>query len=195
MLESDPVARTPIKGSGWPNALASLWGFAEATLFFVVPDVYLSWLALRSTKSGLIACLFALMGALIGGTAMWMWGQFNPDAARATFELLPAINETMIMNVRQQLTDSGIATLFLGPLGGIPYKVYAVEAADLGYGLALILAVSLPARLTRFVLVTMVAGVISWKLRQRLSMRAVKSIHVVFWVLFYAWFFTVMADS
>ena len=54
---------------GRANAIASLWGFAEATVFFIVPDVLLSWLALRSPKSGLIACLFALLGALIGGSA------------------------------------------------------------------------------------------------------------------------------
>ena len=179
---------------GRANALASLWGFAEATLFFIVPDVYLSWLALRSPKSGLIACLFALLGALIGGAAMWMWGHFDPDAARAIFESLPAISGATIASVRQQLADSGIAALFLGPLGGIPYKIYAVEAAALGYGLVIFLAVSLPARLARFALVTIVAGSVSRTLRRRVSLRTVQSIHVAFWAVFYVWFFTVMAD-
>jgi hypothetical protein len=34
-----------------PKALAVLWGFAEATVFFIVPDVQLSWLALRSRRT------------------------------------------------------------------------------------------------------------------------------------------------
>jgi hypothetical protein len=71
----------------------------------------------------------------------------------------------------------------------------AVEAAHLGYGLAIFLLVSLPARLIRFVLVTSIAGAVSWTLRRRVSLRAVRSIHVAFWIVFYAWFFTVMADS
>ena len=180
---------------GRANVIASLWGFAEATLFFIVPDVLLSWLALRSTKSGLIACLFALLGALVGGSAMWLWGRIDPDSARAIFELLPAMGGDSIVSVQKQLADSGITALFLGPLGGTPYKIYAVEAANLGYGLVIFLAVSIPARLTRFLLVTIVSGVASRVLRRRFSLRTVQMIHVGFWAVFYALFFTVMAGS
>ena len=126
---------------GRANAIASLWGFAEATIFFIVPDVLLGWLALRSPKSGLIACLFALLEALIGGSAMWLWGRFDPDSARTIFELLPAIGAASIASVQKQLADSGITALFLGPLAGAPYKIYAVGgrqprlwACDLSHG-------------------------------------------------------------
>jgi len=180
---------------GKANAIASLWGFAEATVFFIVPDVLLGWLALRSPKSAFIACLFALLGALIGGLAMWLWGRFDPDSARAIFELLPGVGEDSIANVQMQLADSGMTALFLGPLGGTPYKIYAVEAANLGFGFAVFIAVSIPARLTRFVLVTIVSGVASRVLRRRFSLRTVQMIYVGYWVVFYAWFFTVMADS
>ena len=54
--------------SGVANALAAIWGAAEATLFFIVPDVFLSWLALSDRRQALIACLYALLGALVGGT-------------------------------------------------------------------------------------------------------------------------------
>jgi hypothetical protein len=43
------------------NAVAFLWGIAEATFFFIVPDVLLSWLALSSHRRGLIACVFAVV--------------------------------------------------------------------------------------------------------------------------------------
>ena len=180
---------------GRVNAVATLWGFAEATVFFIVPDVLLSWLALRSPKSGYTACLFALFGALIGGSVMWAWGRIDADSARAMFEFLPAIGEASIPGVQQQLADSGITALFLGPLGGTPYKIYSVEAANLGYGLAIFLVVSIPARLTRFVVVTFVSGVASRLLRRRFSLRTVQMIHVACWLVFYAWFFTIMADS
>jgi hypothetical protein len=176
------------------NAFAALWGVAEATLFFIVPDVLLGWLALRSPKKGLIACVYALIGALAGGAIMWVWGRSNPDAARAIFESLPAIGNTTISNVQTQIANSGIAALFLGPIGGTPYKIYAVEAANLGYGLVPFLAVSIPSRLARFVIVTAVSGGISQLLLKRLSMRTVRIIYVSCWLLFYAWFFTVMAD-
>ena len=46
------------------KALAALWGFAEATVFFIVPDVHLSWLALRSRprEEGLLDLAEIMLG-------------------------------------------------------------------------------------------------------------------------------------
>ena len=96
------------------NAIASLWAFAEATVFIIVPDVLLSWLALRSFKRGLIACLFALLVSLIGGATMWLWAKNNPDSARAIVESLPAISRAMIS--KRSTADCGVRTY--SPLPG-----------------------------------------------------------------------------
>jgi len=93
---------------GRANVIASLWGFAEATLFFIVPDVLLSWLALRSRRTAFLACLYALAGALVGGTAMWVWGRFDPQTARQLIASLPAIDTAIIASAHQQLADHGI---------------------------------------------------------------------------------------
>ena len=42
--------------------VATLWGFAEATLFFVIPDVLLSYVALSRLRPALKACGFATLG-------------------------------------------------------------------------------------------------------------------------------------
>jgi hypothetical protein len=52
------------------NGIAALWGLAEATLFFIVPDVWLTLITVWSPRKALIACLFALLGALAGGALM-----------------------------------------------------------------------------------------------------------------------------
>jgi hypothetical protein len=179
---------------GRASVLASLWGFAEATVFFIVPDVLLSWLALRSYKRAFVACLSALLGAVLGGAAIWLWAQNHADAARALFEFLPAISGATIESVQKQLTDTGLVALFLGPLTGTPYKIYAAEAADLGFGLAIFLAVSIPARLIRFVLVTILAGAASRLLQRRYSLHTVQFVHVGCWIVFYICFFWVMSD-
>jgi len=49
------------------HAVAGLWGFAEATAFFVVPDVWLSAVALRNLPRGLTGAASATAGALVGG--------------------------------------------------------------------------------------------------------------------------------
>ena len=48
------------------NLGAAVWGFAEATLFFIVPDVLLSWIALHAPRKALVACLWAVVGAPSG---------------------------------------------------------------------------------------------------------------------------------
>ena len=116
------------------NALAALWGVAEATVFFIVPDVLLSWLALQSYKPAFIACLWALAGALVGGGIIWFVGLSNPDMVRTMLVSLPAISDEMITNVAQQLDESGLVALFVGPMIGTPYKIYALEAATSGFG-------------------------------------------------------------
>jgi len=46
---------------------AFLWGLAEATCFFIVPDVLLSFIALRRLRTALLCCGLALAGALLAG--------------------------------------------------------------------------------------------------------------------------------
>ena len=174
------------------NALASFWGIAEATFFFIVPDVLLSWIALRSYKRALLACCWTTGGALLGGSILWYIGQSDPATSRAFFAALPAIDDSMIANVQSQLSNTGLRALFVGPLIGTPYKIYAIEAAHLGYGLGIFLLISLPARLIRFLLVSIVAGGLSTLLSRRLSLRHLQGLHILFWIVLYAWYFSVM---
>ena len=71
-----------------PFAAAFAWGFAEATLFFVVPDVWLTLIAVRrGLRPALVACGWALAGALAGGLAMYAWGAFDTATAREALEI------------------------------------------------------------------------------------------------------------
>lgn len=174
---------------------ALAWGFAEATLFFIVPDVLLSWFALRSRKFALLACLWAAAGALLGGTVLWFMGNENPQPIREVFNYLPAITANMISDVRAQIEEIGLVALFVGPLVGTPYKIYALETASLGYGLGIFLLISLPARLLRFAVVSFAAGTIAKALQPKLSQRHLRTIHLVFWLLLYGFYFSLMPSK
>jgi membrane protein YqaA with SNARE-associated domain len=175
------------------SALATLWGFAEATVFFIVPDVLLTWIALQDYKRALIACVWALAGALLGGSILWFIGSHDPDPTRALFSSLPAIDNNMIANVRWQIDNNGPLALFVGPFIGTPYKIYAVEAGGLGIGLGLFLLISIPARMMRFAFAVVLAGAISHLLRKRFKMSVIRGAHVVAWVVFYSWYFHAMS--
>jgi membrane protein YqaA with SNARE-associated domain len=175
------------------NWLAVLWGFAEATVFFIVPDVLLSWFALENLRRALTACLFATCGALLGGSIVWLAGHQDPAPLRAVYAALPAIDAGMIDTVRQQLQSEGLTALFLGPLKGTPYKLYALEGGNLRLSFLAFLLISVPARLVRFVLVALVTAGISRLLSSRLKPAGRRSALIAAWVVFYGWYFHVMS--
>jgi hypothetical protein len=93
------------------------------------------------------------------------------------------------------LQNSGLVALFIGPLVGTPYKLYALEAAQLGYGLFVFLLVSIPARLMRFIIVTMVSAAASRALGRYVGVRTLQVLHIGVWVAFYSWYFYVMSSG
>jgi membrane protein YqaA with SNARE-associated domain len=171
---------------------AGLWGFAEATLFFLVPDVLLSAIALRRPRLAWIACLVAVAGALPGGALMDRWGERDAPAARRALDRLPAISTAMIERVGRELEVSGAAALFVGPTRGTPYKIYAVESGARAMPLGRFLAVSVPARLLRFALVTALAAFCARRLFPRASPARLYAICLVAWTGFYSLYFALM---
>ena len=173
--------------------IAFLWGFAEATLFFFVPDVWLTYVAIRrGLKPALLASLAAMAGALVGGTAMYLWSTFDNQTAREILAWVPAISPEMIDHVASMLRERGVTAIFLGPLGGIPYKIYAVEAAAAGISISTFLAISGPARIIRFLFATIIAWAVSVPLSRRIDQRVRILILIAFWTISYIVYFIVL---
>jgi membrane protein YqaA with SNARE-associated domain len=71
-------------------ALLFAWGFAEATVFFVVCDVAVSWIAVRrGLRSGVVAALVAAAGAVLGIVLLHGWALRDPAAALALVDGCP----------------------------------------------------------------------------------------------------------
>jgi len=174
------------------NALAFAWGFAEATLFFIVPDVLLSLIALRSRCRAWIAGGFAVAGALLGGALMHGWAAVDAEQARAVLVAIPAISSQLVEQVRLQLDSLGFLGLFVGSVTGVPYKIYAVETGAAALPLVAFLLVSVPARALRFMLVAALADWVARHRMQRMSPTRRVGIVLGCWLLFYAWYFGVM---
>ena len=180
--------------SRWLRAVALSWGFAEATLFFVVPDVWISHAAVRSLRQGLWASVFALAGALAGGVVVYLLGLRHQTALLALYDHLPAISRDLIVRVSDQLQSLGGLGMVLGGFTGTPYKLYAAQAASAGMDLAPFLAASVLARGLRFVLVALAVSLIARVLQARLGTRATQRILVVFWIVFYGWYWSRMPN-
>ncbi len=171
------------------NLTAILWGFAEGTLFFFVPDVFLSAAGLVDTRRAIVACFYALAGSLLGGVVMYYWGTQDAAGALRVLDAIPGISPPMIETVQSDLTRFGAWGVFKGPMGGVPYKIYAVQAGAAGVDLVPFLLASLPARLGRFVAVTIIAPWVVKRLGRRPSLRENLTILLVAWAVFYVFYF------
>jgi len=177
------------------KAAALLWGLAEATLFFIVPDVLLSAVALRDRARALRLCLWTLGGALAGGLVMYLWGRSDVEQAGEVLAGVPAISHAMLAGVAEDLERAGALAMFLGPLTGTPYKVYAALAEPAGISLVVFGLVSIPARLIRFVLVAWITARIAGMLPRSWSHRTRLGMLMACWALFYTGYFLAMSGS
>ena len=173
------------------KAGAFLWGLAEATLFFIVPDVLLSALALRDRTLALRLCLWSLGGALTGGLVMYLWGRHDAEQASDVLGKVPAISEAMLARVSADLEQLGSLATFLGPLTGTPYKIYAALSHQADVSLAAFLLISVPARLIRFALVAAITSWIAGTLLRGWSHRARLCLLLALWTAFYVAYFLV----
>jgi membrane protein YqaA with SNARE-associated domain len=170
--------------------VAILWGFAEATLFFIVPDVLMSAIALKDLRRALVSCAWALLGALSGGLLMYLWSAADHEAASAVVGRVPAISSELLDEVRQSLSEHGLISVLLGPLFGVPYKTFAINASAAGIPLVAFMLISIPARLIRFVLVTTMVHLIARFLSRYWPAARISVVFGIAWVVFYAAYFT-----
>lgn len=181
------------------------WGFAEATVLFIVPDAWTSAVGLRSPRRAQALTLSAAAGALLGGALVHRWAARTDPARSARIAArIPAISPAMTARVDAQLRAHGFPALMIGPLTGTPYKLYARSAGVQGLPLGRLLLWTVPARLARFMPVTAaVSGLAALARRSGLSEegaglprlpglspRAVElTIFLAGWTAFYTWFF------
>ncbi|HEX6143997.1 MAG TPA: hypothetical protein VFZ01_14860 [Geminicoccaceae bacterium] len=176
------------------SLIAGLWGFAEATLFFIVPDVWLSVVAvMRGAREALVAALWAVAGATAGGALMYLWGATDPAGAAQVLGALPAIEPAMLARVRSELEAEGVVALFAGAFTGTPYKLYAALAPAAGADPWLLLVLTPPARFGRFALTSLLAAGVSRLLARRLSRGQRLTVLACVWVVFYALYFNAHA--
>jgi membrane protein YqaA with SNARE-associated domain len=171
--------------------LAFTWGFSEATFFFIVPDVLLTLIACRALRPALKATVAALAGALAGGALMYVLGARDPSLARVALDYVPAIGPALITRVTGQIDENGLVAVLLGPMKGIPYKIYAVEWGARGGSFLAFMLISIPARYVRFFLTALIARGIARLIEPLTHHRALIEmiILVVIWITFYSFYF------
>ena len=164
-----------------PAAFA--WGVAEATLFFIVPDVLIGLIALHRLRHGLLSALWSTAGAIVGGSVVFAF----PQAFQSVFPAVPGSDRAMMAEAARRFGADGWWAVIAAPASGIPYKLYAAEFALRGSSLVALVAVTAVARSWRFLGVALVCGAIGWRFGVvRAHPRRWLAAYVAFWIAVYA---------
>jgi len=168
--------------------MALSWGFAEGTLFFVVPDLgFTLTTAFRPTR-GLMQLALAVAGAVLAGSVMYSWAASNAREAKAVVASVPFVGASMVESTNLRLESRGARAVFESPLGGVPYKVYAVLAPQ-RFSHARFLLLSIPARAERMLISWIPVALLARALRrleERRRRRVVVIAYALSWICVYA---------
>jgi hypothetical protein len=174
-------------------ALAFLWGFAEGTLFFILPDVPLSLTAMFRPRRALLHVAAIVAGAVLAGAVMFSWSAKRWSAhgptARQVVAHVPLVTPAMFERAEDDYRQFGIWAASKGPTRGIPYKVYAVEAPEHS-SLWPFLLVTIPARLWRLLVVWLGFAGTGMLLRKLGRASLAPALHALFWIVVYVIYWT-----
>jgi membrane protein YqaA with SNARE-associated domain len=176
-----------------------LWGLAEATVFFIVPDVLLCYWAMRSAKEAMAATLTVVAGAMLGAVVLYV--SLDLDAERYEFfhevwGSLPGFREKMAETAAEHLRMAGARGLLSGPTSGIPYRVYVLEAWKLKLSLGAVLLWTPFARLERIAIAPIIVLALRLLTKHLLARRfgripwnwVLAGLIVIYWVALYIWY-------
>ncbi len=168
----------------WPGtALALLWGFAEGTLFFILPDVLLSFTALFRPRRAIAHMGAIVAGAVLAGAVMFTWSSAGPSARHAVARV-PLVSSEMFERAERDFRERGLWGVSMGPVRGIPYKIYAVEAPT-HVTLWQFLLVTVPARLWRLLAVWIGFAAAGTLVRKLGRASLAPALHALFWITTY----------
>ena len=172
----------PSRHPGLARGIPLAWGFAEATLFFVLPEMWITWVALHGLRQGMAAAAWVLAAALAGGIAVHLAAHWNQMAVLALMERIPGVDAPLIMRAYDQLERHGWAGLLQGALGGVPWKLYATVAAGLDFGLPVFVVATAVARGLRFALFALAAWLVARWCLPRIGMVRLRLLWLAAWI-------------
>lgn len=170
-----------------------MWGLAEATVFFIVPDVLITAAALFSPKKSFAQMVAILIAALLGGALLYTAADKYPEETKDLVLKVPFIKAHILEQADRQMQDRGLLAMVLGAFSGVPYKTYAVNAPRHA-PFELFMAMSVPARLFRFVVSWGGASLLGMLFRRQIQASPLVTLGMlsICWIGFYTYYWSVI---
>jgi len=164
------------------------WGFAEATLFFLLPDIVVGAVALLHWRRGLRAAGAAIGGAVLGGVCLYAATVMWPGTVGTALDAVPLIPDRFFIRAHEAVSQQGGWAIVSGPSEGVPYKLYVYEWARSGLGAVSLALWTVPARAVRILGTVLIAAVAGAVLRRWFGARrepALLAVYVLCWCAVY----------
>jgi membrane protein YqaA with SNARE-associated domain len=173
--------------------LGVLWGLAEATVFFLVPDIIITASALFAPRKSFAQMIAVLIGALLGGALLYTAADKYPDEAKNVLLHVPFIKLHTLEHADRQMQDRGMFAMALGAFSGVPYKTYAVNAPRHA-PFEIFMAMSVPGRFPRFLLSWGAASLLGMAFRRQIqaSPLAALGLLAICWIGFYTYYWSIV---
>lgn len=171
------------------------WGLAEGTVFFIVPDVYISLAALFALRAGALAWLCSIAGSLAGVIVIYLLVAILRVDYLEFLGLIPGISGRLVEGVQASVAAGGLPYTPFLVSGGVPLKVYLAAAFSLRLSLGTVLIWTVFARIARIAPTFLVVAVIRLLFARRIDRHSGRWLAVwgIFWLGFYLFYFLRMA--
>lgn len=173
------------------------WGTAEGLCFFIVPDVYISFAALFSSRAGAVAWLSSIAGSLVAVSVIYLLTVTLGLDYPAFLTAVPGISHSLLEHVAGRLAAEGLPYTPLLVLGGVPLKVYGALAYTLGVPLGPVMLWTVFARIVRIAPTFAGAAAARMLFRRSIDARPVVWCALLggFWLVFYVYYFARMGGA
>ena len=167
--------------------VGAAWGFAEASLLFVVPDAWLGLVALFAPRRMLLTLAAIVAGAVAGAACLYLATLVFGDAVTDLILALPATSEADFEQARVRLAEDGATAILAAVVEAQAVKLSVHAAALDGVGIVDVVAFTALNRLARMLLFGAVLAAIGWAGRPIVARwpRTVATLYALAWVAFY----------
>jgi membrane protein DedA with SNARE-associated domain len=192
--EDSQLQRYHARGRGLSAIwLGVLWGLAEATIFFLVPDILITASALFAPKKSLAQLVAILIGALLGGALLYTAADRYPNETKSVVLEVPFIKPHTLEQADREMTDHGLFAMTSGSFTGVPFKTYAVNAPRHA-SFQMFMLMGVPARLIRFLCSWGLASLLGFLFRRQIQQSSTFALALlaICWIGFYTYYWSVV---
>jgi hypothetical protein len=170
--------------------LGAGWAAAEAALFFIVPDVWLGFVALYAPRRMPRTLMAIIIGAALGAIALYLATLVVGDGLSNVITAIPGIDQADLQQARTELAEQGAVAFLHGILVALPLKLYVHASALLGVGLGDVVVFTVINRIERLLVFGLLMACVGWLGRPVIARwpLAAAFLYALAWVTFYAGF-------